>query len=149
MRLTSSRSLFAIALFGALPLLTACPKKETPPPVVDAGPPPAPVDTTPTVIVPLEEDAGVDAGEDAGVDAGHKGPAVSTNVTRLKQCCGQLRTQAKALGASPEAGMLNAAAAQCDTTATQFGKSGGNAPELGVIKGLLAGRNIPAICSGF
>ena len=148
MRLSIRRSLFALAVFSALPMLVACPKKETPAIVIDAGPPPAPVDTAPTVIVPLEEpDAGLDAGEeDADADAGKpKGPGVPTNVARIKQCCAQLRTQAKALGASPEAGMLNAAAAQCDSAAVQVG-SKGTAPELGAVKALLAGRTLPPVC---
>lgn len=149
MRLSLRRSGFAVAIFSAVPLLVACPKKETP--VVDAGPPPEPVveDAGTTVLVPLEDDAG-DAGEDADADAGKKatGPYVPTNVARLKQCCNQLRIQAKAMGASPEAGMLTSAAAQCDATAATFGNSG-SAPELGAIKALLAGRNIPAVCAGF
>lgn len=146
--LSFRRGLFGFAIFSALPLLVACPKKETP--QVDAAPPPAPTvveDAAPTLLVPMEEDAAADA---ADADAAKKatGPAVPTNVARLKQCCAQLRTQAKAMGASPEAGMLTAAAAQCDTTAASLGPNA-TAPELGVIKGLLAGRNIPAICAGF
>jgi hypothetical protein len=140
------RSLFAFAIFSAMPLLVACPKKETPPP--EAGPPPPPTDTTPTVLTPLTDD---DAGADADAEAGPKkptGPGVNPNVARLKQCCGALRAQAKALGASPEAGMLIGAAAQCDGLASQAGASG-SAPELNVIKGLLGGRNVPPVCAGF
>jgi len=147
MALSTRRTIFALAIFSAVPLLVACPKKPTP--EVDAGPPPPPPEeASTTVLVPLEEDAGADA--DADADAGKKatGPYVPTNVARLKQCCGQLRTQAKALGASPEAGMLMGAAAQCDALASQAGPSG-TAPELGVIKQLLAGRNIPPVCAGF
>src|SRR3954467_3419393 len=140
------RTLFALAVFSTMPLLVACPKKETP--VADAAPPPPPEPEASTVVLtPLEEDAGSDA--DAA-DAAKKatGPGVPTNVARLRQCCGQLRTQAKAMGASPEAGFLTSAAAQCDTLAAQAGP-GANAPELGLLRGALAGRNIPPVCAGF
>jgi hypothetical protein len=147
MALSLRRSVFALAIFSALPLLVACPKKE-PAPVDAAPPPPPPTPEASTVLVPMEEDAGSDAG-DADADAKKPtGPYVPTNVLRLKQCCAQLRTQAKAMGASPEAGMLMSAAAQCDTMAAQVGP-GGTAPEMGVIRNLLAGRNIPAACAGF
>ncbi len=139
------RSLFVLAIFSAMPLLVACPKKETPQPP-EAAPPPPPTDSTPTVLTPLTDD---DAGADAAPEAGPKrGPGVNPNVARLRQCCGALRAQAKALGASPEAGMLIGAAAQCDGLASQAGASG-NAPELNVIKGLLGGRNVPPVCAGF
>ncbi|MBX3189847.1 MAG: acyltransferase [Labilithrix sp.] len=147
MALSNRRKFFALAIFSAMPLLVACPKKDPPP--VDAAPPPPPPDedTGTTVLVPLEEDAGEDV--DAGADVKKAtGPFVPTNVARLRQCCGQLRIQAKAMGASPEAGMLLGAAAQCDTLAAQAGPSG-TAPELGVLKNLLAGRNIPPVCAGF
>lgn len=146
MALSTRRTVFALAIFSALPLLVACPKKDTPA-VVDAAPPPPEPDAAPLVLTTLEEDAGEDA--DAA-DAAKKatGPGVPTNVARLRQCCGQLRTQAKALGASPEAGMLTAAAAQCDGLAAQAGP-GASAPELGLLKTALAGRNIPPICAGF
>lgn len=140
------RTLFALAVFSCMPLLVACPKKETP--VADAAPPPPPEPEASTVVLtPLEDDAGADA--DAA-EAGKKftGTGVSTNVARLRQCCGQLRTQAKAMGASPEAGFLVGAAAQCDGLAAQAGP-GANAPELGILKTALAGRNLPPICAGF
>jgi hypothetical protein len=70
------------------------------------------------------------------------------NLARLQQCCAQLATQAKALGASPEGGMLLAAAGQCSALVAAAGPNG-NAPELGAIRGALAGRNVPAICAGF
>jgi hypothetical protein len=146
MALSTRRTVFALAIFSALPLLVACPKKETP--VADAAPPPPPEPEASTVVLtPLEDDAGADA--DAA-DAAKKatGPGVPTNVARLRQCCGQLRTQAKAMGASPEAGMLLGAAAQCDSLAAQAGP-GASAPELGLLKTALAGRNIPPVCAGF
>ena len=146
MSLSPRRTIFALCIFSALPLLVACPKKD--PPVVDAGPPPPPAeDTGTTMLVPMEEDSGA---MDADADAKPKytGPAVNTNVARLKQCCNQLTIQAKAMGSSPEAGMFSSAAAQCNAMAAQAGATG-TAPELGVLRGLLAGRTIPAACAGF
>lgn len=142
------RTLLALAVCSFFPLLAACPKKETP--TVDAAPPPPPpVEDVQTNLIPMEEDAGEVA--DADADAPVKkatGPAVNTNVARLKQCCSALAAEAKRMGSSPEAGMFTAAAAQCSTMATQIGPSG-NAPELGALRALLTGRNIPAICAGF
>ncbi len=139
----------AMALFvcSVVPLLAACPKKETP--QVDAAPPPpAPVEDVQTNLIPMEEDAGevLDAEPDAPKK--YTGPAVNTNVARLKQCCAALGAEAKRMGSSPEAGLFTSAAAQCNTLATQIGPSG-NAPELGAIRGLLVGRNVPAVCAGF
>jgi hypothetical protein len=145
-RSRAHRTFFAVAVFSAMPLLVACPKKEVP--AVDAAPPPAPeVDAAPLVLTTLDDDAG-DAADVAEAGKKATGPGVPTNVARLKQCCGQLRIQAKALGASPEAGFLTQSAAQCDQLATQAGP-GANAPELGILKAALAGRNIPPICAGF
>jgi hypothetical protein len=142
----AKRATFALAVCSVVPLLAACPKKETP--TIDAAPPPAPVEDVQTNLIPMEEDAGQpDADADAPV-AKYTGPAVNTNVARLKQCCNALAAEAKRMGSSPEAGMFTAAAAQCSTLASQIGPSG-NAPELGAIRGLLAGRNIPAVCAGF
>jgi hypothetical protein len=146
MALSTRRTVFALAISSAVPLLVACPKKD-PPAVVDAAPAPE-QDSAPLVLTTLEEDAGADADADADAAKKATGPGVPTNVARLRQCCGQLRTQAKAMGASPEAGMLIGAAAQCDALAAQAGP-GASAPELGVLKGLLAGRNIPPVCAGF
>lgn len=83
--------------------------------------------------------------EDKGAPAGTGG---NTNVARLKQCCNQLAIQAKAMPNSPEGGLFQQAAAQCNAMAASLGPNG-NAPELGAIKTLLAGRNIPAVCAGF
>lgn len=140
MALSNHRKVFALAVFSAMPLLVACPKKDPPP--VDAAPPPVPeVDAAPAVLVPLEEDAGEDA--DAA-EAGKKftGTPVNTNVARLKQCCAAIRKQAQG---APE---LTAAAASCDQLAANAGPSG-NAPELGALRGLFGGRTIPPICAGF
>ena len=84
-------------------------------------------------------------------DPGIKGkPATGGggNVGRLGQCCAALATQARALGASPEGGMLLAVAAQCQALVAQAGPTG-NAPELGALRAALAGRNVPAVCAGF
>lgn len=70
------------------------------------------------------------------------------NLARLRQCCAALAAEAKRLGSSPEAGMLNTAAQQCNTLVAAAGPSG-TAPELGAIRTALAGRNVPAICAGF
>jgi hypothetical protein len=139
------KSILAASVFLVLPVVVACGEKHKVV-VVDAGP----VATAPAVDaapLSLEEDAGVDAADAA--DAAKKpGVAINTNVARLRQCCGQLRTQARAMGASPEAGMLIAAAAQCDTMAAQAAP-GASAPELGLLRTALAGRNVPPVCSGF
>ena len=150
MALSSSRSrrvVFALAIFSVVPLLVACPKKDPPPP--DAAPPPPPEPEASTLtLTPLEEDAGADADADADAAKKATGPGVSTNVARLRQCCGQLRIQAKALPGSPEGAMLLSGAAQCDVLAAQAGP-GANAPELGILRTALAGRNIPPVCAGF
>jgi hypothetical protein len=70
------------------------------------------------------------------------------NLARLRQCCTALGAEAKRLGNSPEAGMLNSAAQQCTTLVNAAGPTG-TAPELGAIRTMLAGRNVPAICAGF
>lgn len=142
MALSIHRTVFALAIFSAMPLLVACPKKE-PPPTPDAAPPPPPPEASTTVLVPLEDDAGADAG-DADAEAGKKftGPVVPTNVARLRQCCAAIRKQAQG---APE---LVAAAASCEQIAAQAGPSG-NAPELGALRGLFGNRTIPPICAGF
>lgn len=141
----SRRALVSLAV-SCIPLLLAgCPKKDPAP--IDAAPPPAPAEDASTVLVPMEEDAGVpDTGTDAPVK--YTGPAVNTNVARLKQCCAALAAEAKRMGSSPEAGMFASAAAQCSTMAAQAGPSG-TAPELGALRTLLAGRTIPAVCGNF
>lgn len=143
--MTPRRMVFALAVFASVPLLVACPKKETPQPP-EAAPPPPVEEASTTNLVPLEEP---DAAVEDVVEAGKKlGPAVPTNVARLKQCCNQLSIQAKAMANSPEGGMFQQAAAQCNTMAASLGPNA-QAPEMGAIKALLAGRNIPAVCAGF
>jgi len=66
MALSSRKVLFAVAIFSAMPLLVACPKKDPPPP--DAAPPPAEPETGTVVLAPLEEDAGLDAADAADGD---------------------------------------------------------------------------------
>ena len=70
------------------------------------------------------------------------------SLARLRQCCAQLGAEAKRLGASPEAGMVSSAAHQCTTIVNAAGPNG-TAPEMGVLRALLVGRNLPAVCSGF
>jgi hypothetical protein len=79
---------------------------------------------------------------------GAKTAAPGGNLAALRQCCAALSTQAKTLGASPEAGMIVAAAAQCTALVNSAGPTG-NVPEVGALRGLLAGRNVPAVCAGF
>jgi hypothetical protein len=70
------------------------------------------------------------------------------NAGRLSQCCTALAAEARRLGASPEAGLLNSAAVQCSALVAAAGPNG-NAPELGVLRNALAGRPLPAVCAGF
>ncbi|HEY8076715.1 MAG TPA: hypothetical protein VIF62_21465 [Labilithrix sp.] len=135
------RSILSLGFVAVLVLATAC-NNHKPVPIVDAAPPAVTPDT-PTNLAPLTDD---DAGEDAGNDAGPKKPGVFVDpkVARIKQCCGALRTQAKALGASPEAGLILGAAAQCDGIAAQAGAKG-TAPELGFLRTI---RTVPPICQG-
>lgn len=139
------KSLLGIAVFLVLPVIVACgDKKKTV--VADA----APVTTAAVdawVNIAPEEDA-ADAA-DAADTAKKVGLGVSTNVTRLRQCCGQLRIQARPILATPEGQALLTAATQCDAMASQAGGGGANVPELGLLRTALAGRNLPAICRGF
>ncbi|MGA2449358.1 MAG: hypothetical protein ABTD50_11810 [Polyangiaceae bacterium] len=126
-------------------LLGGCQKKE-PPPVVDAGPPPA-VSMVPTVteLAPLTDDAGDDSGAS---DAGAKrwvGPAVNPNQQKIQACCNAMRAQAKAMGSSPEATQLLGAAATCDTFVKQVGPAG-SAPELAAIRSMLKSVKLPVAC---
>jgi hypothetical protein len=128
-----------VVLLVGFAAMTACDKPK-PVPIVDAAPPaPAP---TPVAIAPLEEDAGSDV--DANEAAPKPGVFVDPKVARIKQCCGALRGQAKALGPSPESGLFTGAAAQCDAIAAQAGAKG-TAPELAFLRTL---RTIPPVCQG-
>ncbi|MGC4079445.1 MAG: hypothetical protein QM702_20880 [Rubrivivax sp.] len=144
--LKAARRIGFLTLFVGLPvLLAACPQKEKPPP--PPPPPPPAVDAAPVVLT-VEEDAAADAPADADAEAGKKVVLGNTNVLRLKQCCAALGAEAKRMGPSPEAGMFLSAAAQCNAMASQVAP-GGNAPEMGALRGLLAGRTVPAVCHGF
>ena len=137
-----------LCLFGVPTMILGCPKK--PVEVVDAGAVVAvEVDAAPTLLAPLDEvDAGLDSGPDAAAKK-HTGTGLNTNQTRAKQCCTALRTQAKALGNSPEAQQLLGVAAMCDSVAVQVGPTaGGNAPELAPLRAMLAGKTVPALCQG-
>jgi len=71
----------------------------------------------------------------------------NSNLAKLKQCCAALASQGKALGPSPEGGMLIAAGAQCSALVTQAGPNG-NAPELAALRPLMATGKVPAVCAG-
>lgn len=144
-RLSAGRILLAFSIAAAAPLLAACPKKDQPA-VVDAGPPPPPpVEAAVVDLTPIVEDAGPDVYEASAPK--WTGPAPNPMVTRIKQCCAAIRAQAKALGASPEANMINTAAASCDALAAQAAASG-NAPEFTAVKSLMQGKPLPAVCAG-
>jgi len=126
--------------------MSKCKKDDPPPVVVDAAPAPTPVETTPTVELQPEIP---DAGE-PDADAGKKpvtGAPYNANVANIRRCCAAITTQAKGLGASPEAATLLTVAAQCNAAAGALG-SNPNAPELAMLKAALAGKNIPAVCAG-
>lgn len=145
MSLSPRRAVFAFAIFSVFPVLVGCPKK--PDPVPDAAPPPPPVEeASTTVLVPMEEDAGA-ADADADAPVKYTGPAVNPNVAKLKQCCNAIAAEGKRLGASPEGAMLTTAAAQCSQAATQIGPQG-TAPEMAVLRQMLAGRALPGACAG-
>lgn len=142
------RTFFALSCIFGVPMILGCPKK--PVEVVDSGAPVAvEIDAAPTLLAPLDEDAGWDAGPDAAVKKPGGGNGLNTNQNRAKQCCNALRSQAKALGNSPEAQQLLGVAAMCDGIAVQVGPTkGGNAPELAPLRALLAGKTVPPICQG-
>jgi hypothetical protein len=134
------------ALAGALLLLAlgclGC--KQPAPAIVDAGgPAPAPVtvDAAPAVLVPMDDDAGIDAGAVVVHHGG--GGASNTNQIRAKQCCAALKAQA---GTDPS---LAAIVGMCNAVAAQLGPStGGQAPEFAAVRNMLKGHNMPAICQG-
>jgi hypothetical protein len=122
-----------------------CPKKQ--PLVVDAGEPPPPASSSVAELAPLVEDAG-DEG-DGAPEAGPKrwtGPGQNPNQTKIQACCNAMRSQARTLGASPEAFQLTAVAAQCDVFAKQVGPAG-NAPELNQLRQVLRSVKLPGACN--
>jgi hypothetical protein len=136
------RILFAITVFGVAPTLAACPKKT--PPVVDAEPPPAPTDAAPTVVEPIVEDSGFDAGVDAHHASGNWKPQDPV-VANLKKCCSALTAQAKAAGNPPE---IMGAVNMCNSTAAQLAANP-NAPELNTLRPMLKMvKNLPGPCAG-
>ncbi len=142
---TVRRALTFMAVMVAVPTaLMGCPKKEEAPPVPEAAPPPA---STPEVtdLAPLTDDGGPEA-EAAAPKKYAGGGGMSANQLKIKACCNAMRTQAKAMGSSPEAFQVNAAAAMCDNVAAQVGASG-NAPEFAQIRGMLKSITLPAACS--
>ena len=145
---STSRLLAALACAVVVPsVVLACKKPQ--PEVVDAGPPPAATDAAPAVIQALDDDAGAVDASDAGKPAHHPGSGLNTNQMRAKQCCAALRSQAKQLGASPEANMLLGFAATCDQLAVQVGPTaGGQAPELEPLRQMLKGKTMPGVCQG-
>lgn len=144
---TSSISVVLLALSGVLPILSGCPKKEDPQPIVfDAAPPPPPPSAEPVDLAPLE-DAGVEE-EDADADAGKPKPGVNVNVARVRQCCNAISAQGKALGASPEGATLMGIAASCNAAAAQLSPNSTGVELAAVRQVLKAGKALPAICSG-
>jgi hypothetical protein len=148
MRSPARRAAIFFSFALAFPMFVmGCPKKA--PPVVDAGetPPPA---SSPSVmeLAPLVEDDAGDAG-DGAAEAGPKkwtGPGGNPNQVRIQACCNAMRSQAKTLGASPEAFQLQAVAGQCDVFAKQVGP-GGNAPELNQLRQILRSVKLPGACN--
>ena len=138
------RALFVLAIVGVIPTIASCQKKPEVV-IVDAGPPPAPVETV-TQLVAMEEDAGQ---ADADAEAGKvfRGPAVNTNVARVKACCNALANQGKSQANTPEGAMVLNAAAQCSIAAGHLAPNG-TAPELAVMRQLLVGKTVPPICQG-
>ena len=114
--------------------------------VFDAAPPPPVVSNEPVDLAPLE-DAGLEE-IDAGPDAGPKGPGVNINVARMRRCCSAIAAQGKALGASPEAAVINGIAASCNVAAGQLSPSSTGA-ELAPIRNMLkaGGKPIPGVCN--
>ena len=141
------RPLFVVGFGMILPLLAGCPKKHEDSP--DAGPVAVAVvpDAAPVV---LDLADAPDAAEAMVMDAGpahHAATGVSGNAARIKQCCHAIRADAKGMGSSPEANILIGIATQCDMAAAQSGASG-TAPEMAVVRNMLHGRNLPALCAG-
>ena len=149
--MNSRRILIGAALVWPILVLAAGCKKDQPVVVLDSGPPPAAIDAAPADLTPLDT---LDAGDDAAdaADAAKKavGDGLTTSQRRAKQCCTALRSQAKAMGSSPESAMLVGIAAQCDAIALNLGPSKGpQAPELEPIRAILRGKpTLPALCQG-
>jgi hypothetical protein len=139
-------TLSVVGLFLAVSLMTlGCPKKPPPPVEVEAAAEPEVIDAGVTQLEPLDEDSGPEAGPPA--PAAHRGGGGGgTNAARIRQCCNGMRKQASGMGPSPEANILMGLAMQCDLLAVQA--AGGTAPEFGAFRQMIAGRTLPAACSG-
>jgi hypothetical protein len=125
---------------------SSCSKKSTAPAAEpDAGEPEV-VDAGVTVLEPLDDDAGPDAGPAGPVKHGGGGGGGGTNAARIRQCCNAMRKQAANMGASPEANIVVGLAGQCDLLAAQA--AGGTAPEFGAFRQMISGRTLPSACSG-
>jgi hypothetical protein len=135
---------------GLIVLAIAC-KKTPPPPVVEeAGTMAPPADSAPQVLelAPLVDEAGAGAPE-AGTKkwaGGGGGGGGNANQAKIRACCAALRSQAKSLGAAPEAAQLTAAAGTCDILAQQVGGSG-SAPEFNQLRAVLQSVKLPAACA--
>jgi hypothetical protein len=70
----------------------------------------------------------------------------SPGPARIKQCCNGIRTQAKNVGASPEANIMLGIAVQCDIVAVQAGGDPG--PGLAQVRRMLQGHPVPPACAG-
>ena len=142
---TLRRALTFVAVVVSVPVaLMGCPKKEPPPPAApEAEAPPA---STPSVtdLAPLVDEAGAEA--EAAAPKKYAGGGMSPNQLKIKACCNAMRTQAKAMGNSPEAFQVTAAAAMCDNVAAQVGASG-SAPEFAQVRAMLKSITLPAACS--
>jgi len=139
----------ALALF--LPLVasagcSSCSKKSAAVPEEAAADEPETVDAGVTQLEPLDEDSGPDAAPPAAPRKGGGAPSGGGNAGKIRQCCAAMRKQAQGMGPSPEANIVMGLAAQCDIVAAQA--VGGSAPEFGAFRQMLAGRTLPAACSG-
>jgi hypothetical protein len=136
-----------LVLLSGLPLLAlGCPKKPPPMAVEDAAPPAPASAPTMTELAPLVDEAGVeDAAPEAAAPKKYTGPAVNQNELKVQQCCNAMRTQAKAMGNSPEAFQLLAGATYCDNVAKQVGPAG-SAPEFAQIRAMLKSVKLPSAC---
>lgn len=145
-RSTVGRGLFIVTFTLFLPAtLVGCPKKA--PPVVDAEAPPPPASTpSVTELAPLADDGGPDAdAAETGPKKAGGGGGLNSNQLKIKECCNAMRTQAKAMGNSPEAFQITSMAGMCDNFVAQVGPQG-NAPEFAQLRAMLKSIKLPAAC---
>lgn len=144
---TFRRTLAFVAVVVSVPaVLAGCPKKEEAPPPPEAAPPPPASTPEVTDLAPLVDEAGAEAEAAAPKKYAGGGGGMSGNQLKIKACCNAMRAQAKAMGSSPEAYQVNAAAAMCDNVAVQVGASG-SAPEFAAVRAMLKSITLPAACS--